>query len=322
VGKTDKSLLAQAYERLRGITTKDRIFVVAHNSQTSVVKKQLPGLPSRNIIAEPARRNTAAAIGLAAVIIGRISPDAVMVVVPADQFICDKMKFLRLMKKAARLAAIDNSLVTIGIRPVYPATGYGYIKKAPGESFRVVKFVEKPDLAKAKRFVKNGYLWNSGMFVWEVTAILEALRDHMPRLYGKLFELDNHPGRFKAALARAYASIASVSIDYGVLEKSKKVLVIPSNLKWDDVGSWLSMMRLLPVDKDGNAVDANFKGIRTKNCIVVSKDKRHLVATYGLKDTIVVQTPWATLVSSADGTQDIRDLVKLIGSDAKTKGFC
>jgi mannose-1-phosphate guanylyltransferase len=279
-------------------------------------------LPSRNIIAEPARRNTAAAIGLAAVIIGRISPDAVMVVVPADQFICDKMKFLRLMKKAARLAAIDNSLVTIGIRPVYPATGYGYIKKAPGESFRVVKFVEKPDLAKAKRFVKNGYLWNSGMFVWEVTAILEALRDHMPRLYGKLFELDNHPGRFKAALARAYASIASVSIDYGVLEKSKKVLVIPSNLKWDDVGSWLSMMRLLPVDKDGNAVDANFKGIRTKNCIVVSKDKRHLVATYGLKDTIVVQTPWATLVSSADGTQDIRDLVKLIGSDAKTKGFC
>src|SRR3989338_4504685 len=319
VGKTNRSLLGQAYERLRGITAKDRILVVTHKSQLAVVRKELSGLPVKNIISEPYRRNTAAAIGLAAVIIGKVRPDAAMVVVPADQFIPDKNGFYRLMKSAVKAACAGNSLITIGIKHVYPATGYGYIKKGAkktDKAYKVARFVEKPNFQTAKKFLKSGYLWNSGMFVWEVTAILEALRDHMPRLYGRLFELDKNSGRFNSALSKAYKSIGSVSIDYGVLEKSGKVLVIPSNLKWDDVGSWLSMTRLLAKDKNGNAVDANFKGINTKNCIVISKDKRHLVATYGLKGIIVVQAPGATLVCPADGTEGIRELVNLISNDA------
>lgn len=311
IGSGSKSLLQQAYERLRKITTKDKIFVVTQKVQASLVRKQLPALAGRNIIAEPFARNTAAAVGLAAVRIGEIAPDAVMVIVPADQFIPEENAFADLMRNAVKAALGNNSLVTIGVKPTYPATGYGYIKTGARThgAYKVKKFVEKPDLKTARKFVKDGYLWNSGMFIWEVTAILEAIRDHAPRLFRKLNEIDNGCGRADRLLSRIYKGIGNISIDYAVLERSKKVFVIPSDLKWDDVGSWLSLTRMLKADEDGNVVDANFRGINAKNCVIISKDKRRLIAACGLKDTIIVQTPDATLVCSFGDAERVKELV-------------
>jgi len=319
IGSCRSSLFQQAYERLRSITGKDRIFVVTQKAQVDLVKKQVPALPAKNIIAEPFARNTAAAIGLAAVIIGRVAPSAVMAVVPADQFIPDTNRFAALMKSAVRAAQSNNSLVTIGIKPTYPATGYGYIKTVAGhrlpvagkryKAYKVEKFVEKPNLATAKRFIKAGYLWNSGMFVWEVTAILEAIRDHVPRLFRKLNEIDNGLGTKKRFLSEIYKGLDNISIDNAVLEKSKKVFLIPTDLKWDDLGSWVSLTRMLKTDKNNNIIDANFKGIDTRNCIIISKDKRRLLAACGLKNIIIVQTPDVTLVSSCAGAQRIKELV-------------
>jgi len=336
LGKSRKSLLQEAYERLKIIVGKDKIFIVTQQAQVPVIKKQLPFLSINNIIIEPCARNTSAAIGLAAIVIGKISPDAVMITVPADHFIPEKDKFKKLMQNAVSVAVCNNSLVTIGIKPVYPATGYGYIKvksktcKNRLGAYKVERFVEKPDFATAKKFIKNGYLWNSGMFVWEVTAILEDIKNHAPGIFEELSKIDGFlfsqksqakPG-FRKLLAKAYKKINSISIDHAVLEKSKNIFVLPAGLKWDDVGSWLSLTRMLNTDKDGNIIDAKFKGINTTNCIISSKNKNHLVATYGLKDAVIISTPDATLVCSLDKTDKLRELVSLIGQDKATERFC
>lgn len=332
IGSAKKSLLEQAYERLKGITTKDKIFVITQKMQVPIVRKQLPDLDPENIIPEPFKRNTAAAIGLAAVIIGNVAPDAVMIVVPADHFIPDKKDFHSLMTAAVETIRCNNSLVTIGIKPTYPATGYGYIKKTSSKiknAYKVAEFVEKPRLARAKKFVKGGFLWNSGMFVWEITAILQALRDYVPKLCNGLAEIDkyllkNKPQGtgFETLLSKIYKRLDSVSVDNAVLEKSDNVFVIPSGLKWDDVGSWLSLTRMIKMDKNKNIIDANFKGIGTKDCIIISKDKKHLIATCGLKNVVIVHTPKATLVCSKRDAENLRELVTCISADRKTERFC
>ena len=299
-GSGNRSLLQSAYDRLKKITTKDKIFVVTQRKQASLIHRQLPQLSSKNIIKEPFGRNTAAAVGLAAFIIGRQSPDAVMVVVPADQYMYEKSGFKKAIDSAVRLARQRNGLVTIGIKPSYPATGFGYIK--PGG-----KFVEKPDLKTAKRFIKSGYLWNSGIFIWKVTAILEALKDYAPKLYKQLARFDSG----QASLLSAYKEIEKISIDYAVLEKSDKVYVVPSDIKWDDVGSWLAFTRIKRGDKNRNVIDANFRGFDTAGCVIMSKDKKHLVATYGLKDIVVVRTPDVTLVCSKASAEKIKELVNV-----------
>lgn len=306
-----RTLLQQAYDRMKAVTAKDKIFVVAQGAQANIIKKQLPGL-GRNLITEPFGRNTAAAIGLAAVVIGRQAPDAAMVVVPADHYIpiSQKSVFVNLAKAAARVACVNNSLVTVGVRPAYPATGFGYIKPSAKKllnAYKVEKFVEKPDLAKAKKFIRSGYLWNAGIFAWEVTAILRAIRDYAPGLSKKLLDYDH--GRI--SLEKAYKAMDKISIDYAVLEKSDNVYVLPSAIKWDDVGSWLSFARIKGKDKNKNVIDANFKGIDTKSCVVISKDKKHLIATYGLKDLIIVRAKDATLVCSKDKAENIKELVNV-----------
>ena len=262
-----------------------------------------------------------------------------MVVVPADHFIPEKIIFKKIMDNAVKAASFNNSLVTIGIKPTCPATGYGYIKtqnskrKAQNKAvYKVKKFIEKPDLIKAKKFIKQGYLWNSGIFVWEITAILEALRDYAPDLLRQLSEVDAfllsnkthawQQSNFRKILLKSYKKIKSVSIDYAVLEKSDNVFVIPADLKWDDVGSWLSLNRMLKRDKDGNVITANFKGIDTKNCIISSNVKNHLIAAYGLKDVIIISTPDATLVCSGSKADKLKELVSFIENNKKTERFC
>jgi len=309
IGSQD-TLLQQAYNRMKAVTTKDKIFIVAQAAQSNVIKKQIPGI-SRNLITEPFGRNTAAAIGLAAVVIGRRAPDAVMVVVPADHHIpvSQRSAFVGLAKAAVRVACVNNSLVTVGVKPTYPATGFGYIKPSSKKllnAYKVEKFVEKPDLAKAKKFLKSNYLWNAGIFAWEATAILQAIREYLPKLCRALDKIDkNFP------LPGVYKGIDNISIDYGVLEKSKKVFVIPTGLKWDDVGSWLSFSRILDKDSKGNIINANFTGIDTKDSIVISDDKNHLIAAYGLKDLIIVRTKDVTLVCSKDKAENIKELVNV-----------
>lgn len=306
-GNDNESLLQSAYGRLKNIIAADKIFVVTQKKQARLIQKQLPGLNKRNIIKEPFARNTASAIGLAAFAIKKRSPGAVMVIVPADQYMYEKSGFKKAIDSAIKIAQERNSLVTIGIKPAYPATGFGYIKVKSLEAYKVDKFIEKPDLKNAKRFMKNGYLWNSGIFVWEVTAILQAIMDYAPNLYKKLADYSH--GRI--SLEKAYKAIDKISIDYAVLEKSNSVYVVPSDIKWDDVGSWLSFSRIKGGDKNGNTLDAAFNGIDTQNCIVISKDKRHLIATYGLRDMVIVNTADVTLVCSKDSAEKIKELVNV-----------
>jgi len=338
LGKSRKSLLQEAYERLKIIVGKDKIFIVTQQAQVPVIKKQLPFLKSNNIIIEPCARNTSVAIGMAAIVIGKISPDAVMITVPADHFIPEKGAFKKLMQNAVRVAVCNNALVTIGIKPVYPATGYGYIKvksqkakvKSALGACKVERFVEKPDFATAKKFIKNGYLWNSGMFIWEATVIIEAIKNYVPGIFEELLKIDGFlfsqksqaKPEFRKLLAKSYKKINNISIDHAVLERSKNIFVLPTDLKWDDVGSWSSLTRMLNIDKNGNIIDANFKGINTTNCIISSKNKNHLVATYGLKDAVVISTSDATLVCSLDNADKLRELVSLIGQDKATERFC
>ena len=305
------SLLQEAYGRLKSIARNDKILVVAQTAQASLIKKQLPALLKENLILEPFGRNTAAAIGLAAVVIGKRAPDAVMVVVPADHYIpaSQKKAFIKLAKDAANAACVNNSLVTVGVKPTYPATGFGYIKPSAEKllnAYKVKSFIEKPNLAAAKKFMKKGYLWNAGIFAWEITAILQAIRDHMPRLCKGLAKIDKN-----FSLSNVYKGFDSISIDYGVLEKSKNVFVIPTGLKWDDVGSWSSFTRIMAKDKNNNVIKGNFKGIDTKDCVVISKDKKHFIAAYGLKNIVIVKTKDATLVCSKDKAEKIKELVNV-----------
>jgi len=317
IGDKKRNLLQQAYDRLREVTSADKIFVVTHKAQAKLIRKYLPQLGSKNIISEPSKKNTAAAIGLAALTIGKISPDAVMIVVPADHFIPKKDAFRDSIKNAVKTARENNSLVTIGIKPTCPATGYGYIEKSRKvgkyESkkdityYKVEKFVEKPDLYNAKKFIKSGYLWNSGMFVWEVTTILQALRDYVPELFKGLMQAES--GKMK--LSSVYDNLESISIDNAVLEKAKNVYVVPGNFAWDDVGSWLSFARIMGKGQKGNIADANLSAVNTEDCLVISKDKKHLIAMYGLKDIIVIKTNDVTLICSKDSAENIRELVNV-----------
>lgn len=316
-----KSMIQETFARLNAAIPAERISVVTNSEQAGGVRLHLPELPQRNVIVEPCGRNTAACIGLAALYVANEDPDAVMVIVPADSYIHPPEAFLEVISAAADVALQHNTIVTIGIPPTFPATGYGYIhcgERLPAEAgvnvFDVVEFKEKPTAEKAAEFLQSGnFFWNSGSFVWKVSTIFDAFREHMPALYASLERIAAVLGTSKEAdvIADEYARLENISIDYGVMERARNVRAIEATYAWDDVGSWKSVENLKKPDAHGNVVDAHAEIVGSADCTIVG-EKGHLIAAVGVKDLIIVQTPDATLVCHKDSAQDVKKIVDIL----------
>ncbi|MCQ9208428.1 MAG: sugar phosphate nucleotidyltransferase [Omnitrophica bacterium] len=336
------SPLQNLFNIIKSEIPKERIWVVANQEYASNLRKQLPGLSRRNFLIEPLSRNTAAAIGLASVIIKKIDPQAVTVVLSSDHRLGQKKRFLRTIKAAAKLAQERNALVTIGIRPYRPAQGYGYLKivqnskfpPTPGlrrtskvqseKIYKVEKFVEKPSLKKAKAYLRSKrYLWNSGIFVWKAETILKEIKKHLPDVYSGLQRIEQAlEGRqYKSRLFKEYSKFKHISIDYGVMEKVRNIYTVAGNFSWQDIGSWEDISSLsLSKDNRGNIIQGLHKGIETKNSVILS-EKEHLIATLGVEDLIIVQTPGATLVCSKDKAQEVKKLTEILEKDQRLKKY-
>ncbi|MBT0663180.1 mannose-1-phosphate guanylyltransferase [Geobacter pelophilus] len=322
-----RSMLQRTIDRVLPLKPK-RILVITNAEQAAATAEQLAyvkGVPL-DIIAEPVGRNTAPAIGLAAAVIARHDSQGVMVVLPADHFIADEERF-RATLLAAREPAFNGYLVTLGITPDRPETGYGYIEadkayRGAGP-YPVKRFVEKPNLEKALEYLEAGsFYWNSGMFLWRADTILEEMSSHMPELYRELDGLDSGSDIWEIAdlkpqIEAIYGRIASESIDYGIMEKSEKVEVLPAEFGWSDVGSWSAMPALLEADTNGNVAmnDTRLIAIDAKGCLVNGSGK--LVALVGVSDLAVVNTDDALLVCPLDRAQDVKKVVEELERQGK-----
>lgn len=323
----EKPMLTQTVDRLDGVVPRENVFVITNREQRDAALEVLPGVPPENVVAEPVGRDTAAAVGLAALLVKQRDPDAVFGILPADQVIHDEEKFQNTLRQAFAVAAKEPVLVTLGIKPTQPATGYGYIQLGDvlegadgGAVHRVRRFVEKPDLATAESYLKSGdYFWNAGMFVWQVQAIEQALADHAPELSAGLAELDAGlaAGRgLGEILAEVYPKLKKISIDYAVMEKAANVVTVKADFDWDDVGAWPAVARHFPADASGNVSRGEVVLEGSSNNIVVSEGE-HLVAAVGVDDLIIIHTGDATLVCRKDRAQEIKKVVTQLGGEAK-----
>ncbi len=310
-----KTMIQLTVERLLPIIAYSDIYIATNKDYKDLVKKQLPNIPEENIICEPVSKNTAPCIGLGAVHIAKKYDDAIMYVLPSDHQIRFNQMFLTTLEDAAMLAENGKTLVTIGINPEYPETGYGYIKFDPsstkGRGYKVERFVEKPSLELAKEYIATEeYLWNSGMFTWKVSSILDNINNFMTDTYDSLMRIQDAIGTEdeENVLKKEFDNIKSESIDYGVMEKARDIYVIPGSFGWDDVGSWISLERLQKSDKQGNIISGDVIAVDTKKCIVQGIDK--LIATVGIEDMIVVDTKDALLICHREHTGDIKKVIE------------
>ncbi len=310
-----KTMIQQTVERIRPLVEVEDIYISTNINYKKLVREQLPEIPEENILYEPQGRNTAPGIGLGAIHMRKKYDDAVMLVLSSDHQIKYRGMFLNVLKDAIAVAEKGDNLVTLGITPTAPETGYGYIKFNPdsedGNAFKVDHFAEKPDAATAKTYLESEeYLWNSGMFVWKVSTILNSMSKHLPEIYSGLEKIEAAIGTEDAdmVLNGVFEAIPSESIDYGVLEKESNIYVIPGTFGWDDVGSWLSVERMRPQNEAGNVVAGNVMTVNVKSCIIEGQDK--LIAAVGLRDLVIVDTKDATLICAKDSTTDIRKIVE------------
>ena len=313
-----KTMIQLTVERISPVVSLENIYISTNTSYKKLVMEQLPGIPEENILCEPVGRNTAPCIGLAAVHIRKKLGDAIMMVLPSDHLIKNNVMFLDVLRDAATAAEENINLVTIGITPSYPETGYGYIqfdsqnlKECTSRAYKVVNFKEKPDLSTAKEYVASGdYLWNSGMFIWKVSSILSNMENLMPAMYDGLKKIENSIGTTdqEQVLESEFINFKSESIDYGIMEHAKDIYIIPGAFGWDDVGSWLALERINSSNEFGNVVNGNVISIDTKNSIIHGNEK--LIATVGLKDIIIIDTEDALLICDKDSTQDIKKVIE------------
>lgn len=314
------AMVNEAVARLELVTQSENIYIVTNKNQLPDMRETVGDrLPPENIFSEPAARNTAACIGYAAVELVKRRGDGIMVITPSDAFIRDDETFAGILKKAISAAEKTDKLVTVGIQPTFPATGYGYIcyKKGRGAVKEVIRFVEKPSLRRAKKYLASGqYVWNSGIFVWRASVILENFKKFLPDIYADLIKIQNAIGTEKerSVIERIYPKIMSVSVDYGIMEKSRDILVVPGEFGWSDVGSWDMLGTLRTADENGDIIVGDGVTLETKNCVIYAQDK--LVTLIGVSDLIVVETPDAVLVCPKKRAQDVKKLV----DELKTRG--
>lgn len=320
-----KTMIRATVERITPLIPYERITVVAGSSHAEDIKRQLPELKEHQVIAEPVGRNTAPCVALAAYRLRKKDPEAIMAVLPADHVVGKEGDFREALRVAVDAIACGEYLLTFGIVPNRPETGYGYIKigepkwgSEPNAVFTVIRFVEKPDLSTAKYYLASGtYLWNSGIFVWKAADIITALDRHLPRLSTAIRGISDSLGTTEEsrAIEQAYEGIEAISIDYGVLEKADNVLCLPIDVDWNDVGSWASLDGVWDRDDDGNAVRGEVVSVQSRDCIVSSPHK--LAALIGAENLIVVDTPDALMICRKDRAQDVRKLQEVL----KAQGY-
>ncbi|HEX2261489.1 MAG TPA: sugar phosphate nucleotidyltransferase [Candidatus Binatia bacterium] len=327
-----RSLISETTSRVLSISGSKQTLVVTVAEQLNALCKELPNLPRKNFLAEPQGNNTAPCIGLAALEVVARDPRAVMVVLPADHWVADVNGFRSSIKSAVEIATRHDSLVTIGIRPNYPETGYGYIMKGkplggkPG-AYHVKRFHEKPSVVVAQRLIRQGSLWNSGIFVWQAATLLELMRSYQPIISKGLEQIKKATGgkslgaptpQIRSIVAREYKNMPNISIDYAVLEKAGsegKVITLEADFGWSDVGSWAAVHRMLPHDENGNAGNGKWLTLGAKNSLIHAGNR--LVVLLGVEDIVVVDTPDALLVGDIRRSQEVRELV----DELKKKGY-
>jgi mannose-1-phosphate guanylyltransferase len=323
----DRTLLQATLDRVTGPIPAERSWVITGAAHAGEAHAQLPDLAAEHIVGEPFGRDTAACIGLGAALIAKSDPDAVMLVMPADHVIEPIMEFQRAIHAAAQFAEeFPNALLTFGIPPTYPATGYGYIQhgEAMGQRqgvtiSRVQAFKEKPDADTAERFLASGeFSWNSGIFVWKAATILRELRANCPQIADAVERIAAAWGTPKRdeVFRSEYESLSKISIDFAVMEKAKDVMVIQAPYQWDDVGSWLALERRNPQDAHGNTVQANHTGLSTENCVIVG-DTKTLITTIGVKNLLIVQDGDAILVADRNDEATVKNLVDQLKKEGK-----
>ncbi len=318
---TENSLLQDTVERVSGRVKGSEILIITNESHVAAIREQVPDVPSENIVGEPVGRGSAAAIALAAVMIEQKDPDGIMVVLSADHVISPTDRFWRAIEAAAETVGRDReSLVTLGIVPDFPATGFGYIHR--GEPvhehegiavYEVRRFVEKPDIHHATGYFQSGeYYWNGGMFIWHVGTIMKWFGRLMPDLHRAAREIKKALGGPNPAqvIAEQYDIIRPETIDYGVMEKAENIKVVEAAFQWDDVGSWQGLEKWRERDEHGNIVAADHVGLDTHNCIIMGRGQ--LIATIGLDDIVVVRTDDAILICQKERSQEVRDIVKIL----------
>lgn len=317
-----KSLLQMTFERFLSIVPAERILVVTNADYSDLVQAQLPQLPAENILGEPSRNNTAPCIAYAALRIQKLDPNASFVVAPSDHLIVKEAEFLQKIQTALDIATQQDALLTLGIQPTRPDTGYGYIHYAAetqAGAHRVHRFVEKPHLENAQRFVASGdYLWNAGIFIWNVKAILNAFQTLAPDIYTILSQGVELLGTSAEAafLKQYYPTTPNISVDYAILEKAENVFTLPADIGWSDLGTWASLYEHLPQDAQGNAITNGGAADRVlcldsaNNLIRASKDK--IVIVKDLENYIVVDEKDVLLIYPKQKEQEIKPLVQLV----------
>lgn len=320
-----RTLLQETALRLKALIPLNHIFIVTNKTYSSLIRKQIPSLPKKNIIIEPEAKNTAPCIGLAAIHLKKIDSSACMMVLPADHMVGEGREFRRILKLTCRLAQENENLVTLGIKPTYPETGYGYIQIGPekeeiGENkvFWVKKFIEKPKFNEATRFVKSwNYLWNSGIFTWKVQTILNAYKKYLPCLYRSLLQIEKSLGtsKEKKVLEEEYKKMKDVSVDYGIMERAKKVLVVPADLEWSDLGNWGTLKDVLSKRDKDNVIKGEHIGIDTQGCLVYGGNKP--IVTIGVSNLIIVETEDATLICPKEKAHQVKEIVEKLKKDGK-----
>jgi mannose-1-phosphate guanylyltransferase len=312
----DKSLLRLTADRVRPLAPASRTLVVCGKAHVAAVKKILPELPAANILVEPVARNTAPAVGLAAAVVARRDPQGVMVVLPADHHVSDTAAFRRALSAAAR-AADDGELVTIGIEPTSPETGFGYVQqgrvlaKGAPPVREVKRFVEKPDLETATAYLASGdYLWNGGIFVFRADRILEELQRHLPETGEPLAAIGRAVGKrgFARVLAANFPRMPAISLDYGVMEKASRIAVVPASFGWSDVGSFTALPLVRPLDRHGNVVEGEALLIDVADSVILAGSRP--LAVVGVRGLVVVDAGDALLICPKERAQDVRRVVE------------
>ena len=332
-----ETFLQEAVERVLPLVPAKNIFVITNETQLPEVRRQLPKIPKQNLVAEPVGRDTCAAVTLGAALVGARSTTGVMAVLPADHVIPDVKKFQQVLGDAFDMAAQGQAIVTIGIKPTEPATGYGYIhvgqelptpsgaKKTKTIFFKAERFVEKPDFQRALDYVNSGqYRWNAGMFVWSFITVTNGLEKHQPEMFAacqRWFKVATNPSKLAKVLAKEYPAIKKISIDYALMEKAQNVVVADGAFEWDDLGAWNALARHLKPDAEGNCAVADFIHVdAARNIIYDARTKnRTPIAVVGLRDSILVQTDDAVLLAHKSQAQKVKELVKKLGEDARLK---
>lgn len=314
-------MVNEAIDRLTKVAAYEDIYIVTNCEQADKMREVTQGrVGEERILSEPCARNTAACIGYAALKIVHDRGDGILVITPSDAYIKDEEAFGGILQTAVRAAADTNKLVTIGITPTFPATGYGYIRYREMENAvkPVLKFVEKPTRKKAEEYLNSGcYVWNSGMFVWKASVILKKFKRLLPELYAQLTKISASFGKKEEqrVLEEVYPELPSVSIDYGIMERSKDILVVPGEFGWNDVGSWDMLGALHPQDESGNVVVGNAVNVDTKNTVIYSSGK--MIAAVDVTDLIIVETPDAILVCPKSKAQDVKKIVEELKAEGK-----